>query len=94
MKTRRTINVDREQAGQLCTKESVFMQMTLREVAGKESSEDGSQSQFISPEDAEGLFKGIITALPTVSEGPRVSAATWVVTDATEEVKRGEEPFT
>lgn len=69
MKTR-TINVDREQAGQLCTKESVLMQMTLKKMAGKQSSGDGSQSQFTSPEDAEGLLKGIITALSTVSEGP------------------------
>lgn len=71
MKTRRTINVDRDQAGQLCTKESVFMQMTLSKMPRKESNGDGSHSQLISREDAEGLFKGITTALPTVNEGTR-----------------------
>lgn len=71
MKTRRTINVDREQAGQLCTKESVFMQMTLSKMPRKESNGDGSHSQLMSREDAEGLFKGITTALPTVKEETR-----------------------
>lgn len=71
-------------------KESVFMQMPLSEPTGKENSRDGSQSQSISREDAEGLFQGIISALPTASKGPRGSAAT----DTTEEAKRGDEPLT
>lgn len=78
MKTRSSTNDDREQAGQLCIMEPVFMQMTRNKKTRKESSGDGSHSRRISREDAEGLFKGIVTALPTASGGPRGSAATWL----------------
>lgn len=51
------------------------MQMTLSKMARKEKAVGiALRSQFISREDAEGLFKGIIIALPTVNEGPEGSA--------------------
>lgn len=57
-----------EQAGQLCTKEPVLMQMALREMAGKDSSGDGSR-QLISPEGAEGLLWASLQPCPLEGKG-------------------------
>lgn len=67
------------------------MQMTRSKMA-RESRGDSLRSQFISPEDVAGLFKGIITALPTVNEGSEGLCCHRVTADTTEEAKRGAEP--
>lgn len=70
MQTRRTRNVDRDPAGQVCTKESVLMQMSQNRRARKETAvRTALGSQCIS-RDVVGLSKGIIIALPPVNEGP------------------------
>lgn len=68
-----TISVDREQAGQFYTKESVLMQMTLSKRAReKKGGEAGAalRKLFSSLEDAERLFHNTLTALPSAKEEP------------------------
>lgn len=56
MKTRRTLNVDREHAGQLYTKETVLMQMTLSQRARKGRAVGELSGANVFPEKRSGDF--------------------------------------